>query len=130
MKTLSIRTDSPEAELGVFENEKELVYYKWQADRQLAKGLNSEIRKILNKLSIKPDDLGGIVVFKGPGSFTGLRIGVAVANTMAYALNIPIVATNGKNWREAGLEKLSQGQNDLIALPEYDRPAATTLPKK
>ena len=40
---------------------------------------------------LKPQDIDKIFVVTGPGSFTGIRVGLTVAKTMAYALNIPIV---------------------------------------
>lgn len=51
------------------------------------------IAKILKSHHLKPFDLTGIEVKIGPGSFTGLRVGVAVANTLGSFLAIPI---NGK----------------------------------
>ena len=51
------------------------------------------IEKILKKQNLKPNDLTAIEVNTGPGSFTGLRVGVAVANTLAWSLKIPV---NGK----------------------------------
>jgi tRNA threonylcarbamoyladenosine biosynthesis protein TsaB len=51
------------------------------------------IEKILNKHKLKLSDLTNIQVNTGPGSFTGLRVGVAIANTLGYALNISV---NGK----------------------------------
>jgi tRNA threonylcarbamoyladenosine biosynthesis protein TsaB len=41
-------------------------------------------------------DIEGVVCFKGPGSFTGLRIGLTVGNALAYAQNIPVVASKSK----------------------------------
>jgi len=49
---------------------------------------------ILSDNNIKPKDLGEILVNIGPGSFTGVRIGVVIAKTMAYLLNIPIKTIN------------------------------------
>lgn len=46
-----------------------------------------------SKLQTEFDKLKGIEVETGPGSFTGLRVGVSVANALAYCLNIPV---NGK----------------------------------
>ena len=40
---------------------------------------------------LKPQDINKIFVVTGPGSFTGIRIGLTVAKTMAYSLNIPII---------------------------------------
>lgn len=51
------------------------------------------IEKILKTNEIGFKDLAGIEVETGPGSFTGLRVGVSVANALGYALGIPV---NGK----------------------------------
>jgi len=51
------------------------------------------IDKILKINALKPEDLDKIEVNTGPGSFTGIRVGIAVGNTLAYVLKIPI---NGK----------------------------------
>lgn len=51
------------------------------------------IEKILKQNSLDYKDLKGIEVSTGPGSFTGLRVGVSVANALGYSLEIPV---NGK----------------------------------
>jgi tRNA threonylcarbamoyladenosine biosynthesis protein TsaB len=75
-------------------------------------------------------EVTGIIIFRGPGSFTGLRIGISTANALAYANNIPIVGATGENWRESGLKKLRKKQNDAIVLPEYGAEPHATIPKK
>lgn len=50
------------------------------------------IEECLEKASIKPSDLSAISVSKGPGSYTGLRIGVSAAKGLCYGLNIPLIA--------------------------------------
>lgn len=129
MKILAIKTDQPTAELWLYEGDKQLAHIKWQAHLKLAETLNSKIEDILNKLSISLSDLEGIVYFKGPGSFTGLRIGLSVANALAYANELPIVARTGEDWLTSGMADIMTGKNDKIAAPFYDRPAATTKPK-
>ena len=68
-------------------------------------------------------------MYEGPGSFTGLRIGMSVANALAYSFTIPIVAQSGA-WIEDGIRRLLAGENDNTALPEYGTPAFTTQSKK
>lgn len=130
MIILSIKTDRPEAELAVFEGNKKLAEQKWPTHRTLADTINSEIERLLRKSNISLSDLEGIVCFQGPGSFTGLRIGLSVGNALAYAQNIPILATRGRDWLEQGIKKLQAGQNQKIVAPFYDRPANITKPKK
>src|SRR3989338_10680058 len=110
MLILVLRTDKPEAEVGLFDGRRKLAYIKWQAHRELSNTIHKQIDKILNpgtKISklrnpitdystrdlvrgrqvFSLSDIEGIVCFKGPGSFTGLRIGLTVANALAYAQN-------------------------------------------
>lgn len=51
------------------------------------------IMELLRTTNNEPRTLKGIEVETGPGSFTGIRVGVSVANALAYSLNIPV---NGK----------------------------------
>ena len=130
MITLAIRTDKPEAELYLYDDNKKLAEIKWQAHLKLAETLNSKIDEILNKSSISYKDVGGIAVYKGPGSFTGLRIGISVTNSLAYSQQIPIVARAGEDWLENCISDIVAGQNDKIAAPEYGAPARITKPRK
>ena len=52
--------------------------------------LISTIQEVLSTNNIKPQDINLIAVNIGPGSFTGVRLGITVAKTLAYTLNIPI----------------------------------------
>ena len=127
---LTIRTDKPEAELGLYEDGQQLHYETWLAHRQLAETIHGTIDRILKGKQRTLHDLTGIVVFKGPGSFTGLRIGITVANALAYSLGMPIVATENPAWLETGLDRLQKGENDTIALPEYGALPHITQQKK
>lgn len=102
----------------------------WEAGRGLAKGLLGFFEQELSFQGKAWSDVTGIVVFKGPGSFTGLRIGIAVCNSLAYANNLPIVGATGDDWRAAGLRRLKGGENDEIVLPEYGGEANITQPRK
>lgn len=130
MIILSTRTDRPEAEVGLYKDGAQLIYKEWLADRQLTETIHTEIQKILNKSSMSWGEVGGIVVYEGPGSFTGLRIGISVANALAHANQVPIVAAAGRNWLENGLKNLETGRNDKIVVPKYGSPPNITRPKK
>jgi tRNA threonylcarbamoyladenosine biosynthesis protein TsaB len=130
MIILTLRTDKPEAELGLYDDTKQLAYEIWQAHRQLAETLHKKIEALLHDHHKDWKDLAGIVCFQGPGSFTGLRIGLTVANALAYSYNLPIVATQDPAWLEAGVEQLLQGTNDTQAVPYYGADAHITPSKK
>lgn len=103
---------------------------EWQADRTLAKGLLGYLQVQLAEQNKTWQDVSGIGVYKGPGSFTGLRIGLTVLNTAADALAIPIVGATGDEWKHDAIVRLNAGENDTIVLPEYGSDAHITKPRK
>jgi tRNA threonylcarbamoyladenosine biosynthesis protein TsaB len=129
MIILTIRTDKPEAEISLFDGEKKLAYKTWQAHRQLAETIHTKIERQLSALGLTWRNLDGIVCYQGPGSFTGLRIGVTVANALAYSLSIPIVTSGGVDWLAAGIKKQLTGENQKIVLPKYGAAPNITPPK-
>jgi tRNA threonylcarbamoyladenosine biosynthesis protein TsaB len=62
--------------------------------RSAASQLAVMIQEVLNHSGSMPQDLQGVIVASGPGSYTGLRIGVATAKGLCYALGIPLIAIN------------------------------------
>ena len=127
---LTIRTDRPEAEIGLFDADKEVAHEKWQAHRELSKTIHQKIEDLLKSRHKDWQDLKGLVCYKGPGSFTGLRIGLSVGNALAYSLEIPVVSENGENWQQAGTRRLAKGKSEKVALPNYGGDPYTTSPKK
>ena len=126
---LTIRTDKPETEIGLYQGATPRAYKKWLAHRQLGATIHEEIKELLDSIELDWKDIEGVVYYKGPGSFTGLRIGASVANALAASSNIPLTNQGGQNWIEIGLKTLAKGQNE-IALPEYGSEPHTTTPKK
>lgn len=103
---------------------------EWQADRSLAKGLLGYLEHQLQRNGKNFDNITGIGVFQGPGSFTGLRIGLTVLNTIADAQHIPIVGESGDRWQEQALDRLSRGEDERLVLPLYGSEAHITKPRK
>ena len=129
MLILTIRTDKPEAEVGLYEDDRQLAYEVWPAHRELSDTLHKKIKVLLDGQDKDLKDIEGIICFQGPGSFTGLRIGITVADTFAYGLQVPIVAAQD-DWIEQGIKRLKAGENDRIALPYYGAPVHITQQRK
>lgn len=130
MTFLTIKTDQPQAEIGLYINESKSDEIYWEAHRQLADTIHKKIIELLHRNSLELNDLAGIICFKGPGSFTGLRIGASVANALGYSLCIPVVGMLGDQWEDNGTKSLLAGENHKTVVPEYGGEANITLPKK
>ena len=129
---VTIRTDKPEAEVGIYDaSGEQLSYHVWQAHRELSKTLLGVIRDELAKQQATFDDIGRVLVFRGPGSFTGLRIGITVANSLSYGLSVPIIGVADEHeWLERGIRRVINNENDQLVLPEYGAEAHITKQKK
>lgn len=90
--------------------------YEWESGHDLAENLLKFIKDKLNENDKDFKDLEEITFMSGPGSFTGLRIGAAVVNTLAHELNIPL--------------KNHKGETVKIILPDYGRAANVSQPRK
>jgi len=129
MIILTIRTDKPEAEIGLFQDEQQLAYKSWTAHRQLGLTIHSELCDLLKSADMEWQDLQGIVAFAGPGSFTGLRIGLTVSNALAYGYGIAVTGARGDNWIAEGVAHLRQGNDAKMVMPEYGSEAHITVPR-
>lgn len=90
--------------------------YDWEGGRGMAEGIHEFIHDKLVENHADWQDITEITFFSGPGSFTGLRIGASVVNTLAHELHIPLYDHHGK-------------KHDVI-IPDYGRPANITPPRK
>lgn len=104
--------------------------HEWEAGRTLARDMLAHLRDLLTEQSLTFADIAGIGVNRGPGSYTGLRIGMTVLNTVASTEQIPIVGATGDAWQGDCLRRLSDGEDDQMVLPEYGGDANITQPRK
>lgn len=127
---LGVRSDAPDAHVVVINNDGVIDDFTWQAHKTLARDL---LRVIKERLAIAHTDwfgITGVILFEGPGSFTGLRIGATVANTIAHEQKVPIVGSRGDDWVQAGLTRLKNIEDDKFVLPFYGADANITKPRK
>lgn len=90
MKTLIIDTaGSKEVVIGLKIEDKEIIA-KQKLDITKAQAALPMIEKILKENKYDLKDLDSIEVNVGPGSFTGIRVGLSIANTLSFVLKIPV----------------------------------------
>ena len=87
MISLFLNTSSNYLSLCLYEDNKILASIHKQMDRDLSKETLFLLENMLKKEKLTPKDIDEIICVKGPGSFTGLRVGVTIATTFAYFLN-------------------------------------------
>jgi tRNA threonylcarbamoyladenosine biosynthesis protein TsaB len=130
MLILTIRTDKPEAEIGLFDGQNKVAYETWLAHRDLAATIHTKVKELLDGQNKTYKDVQAIACFQGPGSFTGLRIGITVADAFAYGLALPVVGAQGEDWITKAIARLESGDNDHIAVPHYGAPVHITQQRK
>jgi tRNA threonylcarbamoyladenosine biosynthesis protein TsaB len=89
---LHIETATDICSVAISEGDQQLALVESGPERSHASLLNPFIRKALKECGRDFPSLGAVCVSKGPGSYTGLRIGVSTAKGIAYALDIPLLA--------------------------------------
>lgn len=127
---LAIDSSSPTCKIWLIAEGDQVVYDEWEADRKLADELIGHLRTLLTAHSKTWSDITGIAVFQGPGSFTGLRIGLTVMNTLADSNAVAIVGATAAGWLEEATARLVSGGNDELVMPVYGRDANITKPRK
>lgn len=88
MKGLILDTTLKRAYVAAFDGEREEIRY-FDESLSTQSALTPACGEVLDALGISPADLDGIGAVVGPGSFTGIRIGVTFANAFAFALSLP-----------------------------------------
>jgi len=91
---LNIETSTPVCSVALAENDKILALRESSEEKSHAGNLAVFIAEILNEKKISVKDLDAVAIGKGPGSYTGLRIGVATAKGLAYGAKIPLIAVS------------------------------------
>jgi len=91
---LNIETATTVCSVSLSQNEEVLFSKELNEGFTHAENLHLFIEQALKETRLKANQLNAIGVSKGPGSYTGLRIGVSTAKGLAYALNIPLISVD------------------------------------
>jgi len=82
--------------------------------------LNMVIEKLMQLAGLKLDEIGAVCIDKGPGSYTGLRIGVSTAKGLCYALDKPLISTNTLQTMAYYYKSISPGNDNQLLCPMID----------
>ncbi|MED4073992.1 tRNA (adenosine(37)-N6)-threonylcarbamoyltransferase complex dimerization subunit type 1 TsaB [Priestia endophytica] len=94
MKTLAIDTSTDTLGVALVDEDKVIGEIITNVKKNHSVRAMPSVETLLKDCGIKPKDLERIVVAKGPGSYTGVRIGVTIAKTLSWSLNIPLVGVS------------------------------------
>ena len=106
---LNIETSTDVCSAALARNSEILFIRESREEKSHAALLGVFIEDILHKKSIERSKINAVAVSRGPGSYTGLRIGVSTAKGIAYGLNIPLIAVDT-------LQAMAWG---IISMPEF-----------
>lgn len=113
LKRLVIDTATPHLYLALYQGTNEIdVYYKEGKNDHSVK-LMVELEGMLNRTNSSMQDIDEIVIGIGPGSYTGLRVGVVVAKMFAWTLGIPL-------YQVSSLALLASSKRDGRVIPAVD----------
>lgn len=116
---LNIETATTNCSVSVSENEKTIHTIELNEGYSHAENLHPFIQNVLSETKLNIQQLNAVAVSCGPGSYTGLRIGVSAAKGISYSLNIPLIAINTlKVLSKQAAEKTKQ--TDVVLCPMLD----------
>ncbi len=114
MRILYIDTSSSYLYASIVSSRKVLCEVKKEFGHSLSEEALPSIVELFNEQNLKATDIDKIIVVNGPGSFTGIRIGITIAKVFAWSLNIPITTISA-------LEAMSlSSKTNMIHVPILD----------
>jgi tRNA threonylcarbamoyladenosine biosynthesis protein TsaB len=122
---LAIDTATQYVSLALHDGRDLLAEYAWHTPNNHTAELAPAVQTLLERAHLTTQDISAIAVTTGPGSYTGVRIGVAMAKGMAAARNLPLVGissldvlASGQPYFQGGLVAVaSAGRGRIIAAP-------------
>lgn len=108
---LSIETSTKVCSLAIHNNGQLLAHHELHSEKSHSKYITVIADDLLKECGMHAQDLDAIAVSEGPGSYTGLRIGVSTAKGLCYGLDKPMIAVNTLEAMAFGFNKWNTAQN-------------------
>ena len=102
MVTILLDSSNTNLSVGVAKDNVLLDYISYEAWQRQSEYMIVELNKLLEKHNIKKEDITDVIVAKGPGSYTGVRIAITIAKTIAVALNADLYAVSSLRVQKNG----------------------------
>ena len=109
MYTVLLDSSNTNLSVGLARDNLLLENISYEAWQQQSEYMIPELNKLLEKYNIKKEEISAVMVAKGPGSYTGVRIAITIAKTMAVALGCKLYAVSS-------LRVQKDGKNPSICL--------------
>jgi tRNA threonylcarbamoyladenosine biosynthesis protein TsaB len=115
---LNLETSSTNCSVSLAKNGEILALKELNsANYSHAEKLHVFIQEVMKLMNSKMEDLDAIAVSKGPGSYTGLRIGVSAAKGLCYALGVPLISVSTL---KSMASQMGSFENDVLIIPVLD----------
>ena len=117
---LMIETTAAVCSVSLADDENFLMEENCFAENSHASILHPQIEKLFLKTNRKINELSGVVLSAGPGSYTGLRVGTSAAKGFCMALNVPLIGVNTLDAMATAFMKQHQPEKKFLLCPMLD----------
>ncbi len=117
---LNIETSTTVCSVNIAENGIKLIGKETNEQNAHSKVLTSFIEELFKEINFQIKDIDAVAISKGPGSYTGLRIGVSVAKGIAYGSGIPLISVSTLQNMAWGAKSLSAIEQGVLYAPMID----------
>lgn len=122
MNSLLIDTSNQPLSVALMQNDEVLAEITTDSKQNHSVQLMPAISQLFEQSKIAKQQLDAIIVAEGPGSYTGLRIGVTVAKTLAYALDVKLYGVSSLKALAATID-----HTDKLLVPVFDARRTSSL---
>ena len=102
MVTVLLDSSNTNLSVGIARDNLLLESISYEAWQRQSEYMIPELNKLLDKYNVKKEEIGEVIVAKGPGSYTGVRIAITIAKTIAVALNTKLYAVSSLRVQKDG----------------------------